>query len=132
MSAFIVSTDCIHRCLYAALRHDGGGQPFLLPDGDTDLDGLGARLLLLNREAVRQRYPDQWALTEDLARAYRWRLPALRSPAALLKALASLQYQCAEGTVPEDPLYRALSAFVRRLRSVWGDEPPGWGEAPWG
>lgn len=66
---------------------------------------LAEALLEMNREAVSQRYNEE---KETGPIAYRLELA---SPAQYYKSAQCLMYQCMEGTVPQQPLYKILADY---------------------
>jgi hypothetical protein len=77
---------------------------------NADIDGaIGAALFKMNCEAVEARYGEGEAKKfRDLHYVFRLTPSSSRQTYAAIK---ELQYQCAEGKVPETPLYNALVAF---------------------
>jgi hypothetical protein len=97
MSAFMVNNGTIDRAVSAVFAFNNENPP-MLPDV------LGAELIKLNMEALRQRYGDK-----PLAFTYAHRNHADADPVlARFKAVSCLTYQCCEGDVPETPLYKLL------------------------
>lgn len=131
MSSFIVSKECMDRVVTVICRRNQYGQIIRTFDGlDTAAANaateIGRRLYSLNIEAVYQRYPDTQdnpdampgpirdGRSEALRLRDTYKAPALsRSPfcapetmVAGVKAMQCLAYQCAEGDVPERPLFK--------------------------
>lgn len=113
MSAFIVSTETMHRVVKAiddAMNHEGifgadfeRAEPGFLIRTAGDLDALGQALFALNADAVNQRYNEK-----DEPPTYTYRpLGPVTDPEKYF-AIACLIYQCSEGNVPERGLYKAL------------------------
>jgi hypothetical protein len=97
MSAFMVNDGTIDRAVSAVLAFNNENPP-MLPDA------LGAELIKLNMEALRQRYGDK-----PLAFTYAHRNHDDADPVlARFKAVSCLTYQCSEGTVPETALFNLL------------------------
>lgn len=102
MSAFIVRKDTMHAC---ALALSAAGE---------DLTTFGRELYAMNEDAVAQRYSEEPDRTGSTG--YVWESPGPLSPGGLLEALECLRYQCAEGDVPERPLFERLSVAVEERR----------------
>lgn len=49
-----------------------------------------------------------------------------------LKSLRCWLYQCSEGNVPEQPLFKALERYAGDLAFHIVAELPGWNAAEWG
>jgi hypothetical protein len=120
LSAFIVENDTINRILsWLDIEVNSGNgltsgriRRELLPLGldlstKEGLGILGQAMYALNVRAVRARYDD--ADESGMIPAYGYQFEYV--PATVFTALKSLHcwhYQCAEGTVPDDPLYKVL------------------------
>jgi hypothetical protein len=109
MSAFQVSVGTIDRVVSAIMSFDDN---IVMLGIVCDPDTLGCMLIELNQEALRQRYGD---VPEAFEYAYRERTDE-HSTLAKLKAVACLRYQCSEGNVPTQPLYKLLEAVEDQLR----------------
>ncbi len=120
MSAFIVSTETMHRVVKAiddAMGQQGifgadfeRNEPGYLVRDTRDLDKLGAGLFALNAAAVGERYVKQVE-----APPYRYRPMGCLHDVHAYRALACLIYQCAEGDIPERALFKALDTLRDRL-----------------
>jgi len=116
MSAFIVNNTTIHRCLwglyYAKLSFDYDPE-------------IGNKLYDLNAKAVAQRYdekPDSFKFKKE-------ETPVNKISA--VKALHCLRYQCSEGDVPKDPLFKKISRAIEILSEDIVCNLPEWNEEPW-
>lgn len=121
MSAFIVSEACMHRCVKAMLPDEASCE-----EGDE----LGRKLFAMNQRAVQARYgvrKDGY----DAVPEYRY-VSVIPDRYAALKALCSLKYQCSEGDVPEEPLYKELSEAVSELALKIAMSAPEYERAAWG
>ncbi len=112
MSAFMVNDGTIDRAVSAMIafgetavitRVTTADMPPPLQD-QRSLDHLGAELIKLNMEALRQRYGDRPLPFTYVHREHTDPDPLL----ARLRAVACLTYQCSEGDVPSKPLYKLL------------------------
>jgi hypothetical protein len=116
MSAFIVNNNTIHRCLmglcYAKLSFEYNKE-------------LGQKLLELNARAVAQRYEEP----EEKVVFKGSKFPV--SPIGAVKALHCLRYQCSEGDVPQDPLFKKISRAIEILSEDIVCNLPQWNEEPW-
>ena len=133
MSCFIVSTDTIDRIL-STIELQGGWARHAahLPAAFLyDWNALGRAMLDLNAEAYRQRYGDRGANDNPDERGpYVWegRYVTL---AQGYKSLRCWLYQCLEGTVPDQPLYEALSAYADALAAMLVERMPAYQAADW-
>jgi hypothetical protein len=135
---------------------------FGFPDGARCLDlGDEAELLFLagelynlNVDAFCERYPSEDSTLPGLAGRTRYPdissdgdVPAFEagqaafhpgkehtfdSRVAAYKAASCLRYQCSEGDVPEQPLYKALVQFIGDLACETIDETDEYDACPWG
>jgi len=111
MSAFVVDTDCMDRVVRGFEIQSSG-----------NCTRLGRDLFKLNIEAVRQRYgdpvdemlPDGWT-PSDYVYVEPPAVPGVPSDVDSLKAMHCLIYQCSEGDVPEQSLYRILVELSQAL-----------------
>lgn len=151
MSAFVVSTDCMDRCVRAICGKGQDGpilrifayQPVYEPDAPT---AIGSALFAMNINAVQQRYPDTvanpanmpgWAGCAAMPDLYRYphriNLPMQRKDWVIsLKALQCLQYQCSEGNVPDTDLFREMEAAIGTVACHIVSMLPEYDAAPWG
>ena len=133
MSCFIVSTDTIDRII-STIELQGGWARYAadLPTAYLyDWNALGRAMLALNAEAHRARYGGQFQedVPDDLD-AYVWEgryVPLI----AGYKALRCWLYQCCEGTVPDEPLYVALSGYADALAVTLVERMPAYQAADW-
>ena len=110
MSAFVVDTTCMDRVVRGFDLLSGR------PDLRSDLfrTHTGRELFNLNIEAVRQRYGSADDMLEDGWQVDNYQysepppVPDCPPEVDSLKAMHCLIYQCSEGNVPEQPLYRTL------------------------
>jgi hypothetical protein len=91
-----------------------------------DPEAFGTALAQMNQDAVCQRYQD-----EPAELTYRYQ-PVLASKVAVYKAIQCLSYQCAEGNVPERPLYQLLEKLEACLAGDIIRELPEYDKAVWG
>ncbi len=117
MSAFIVANETIRRVVSAMI----GDQP--CEWGDL----LGNRLLAMNARAVASRYRDAHEVFVDKFRY----LPLFPSKMVQLKAIDCLIYQCTEGKVPEEQLYKELESAQHALMRDIVTHLPEYDAAPW-
>lgn len=103
MSAFMVSNETIN-CV-CTIPADAG------PCAARDL--LGRELLAMNSAALAARYGEPLQTAADFADFRFW--PRAYSPIQQYKALRCLRYQCAEGNVPEWPLFKRLETIAAAL-----------------
>ncbi len=124
MSAFIVTNACIHRCVAVLAREY------------ENKDDLGAALLAMNVLAVGERYGATKATVDEqcdtYAAPYKFERGYPCLPVESVKALRCLRYQCSEGAVPEEPLYKRLDAAINDLQSEIVSSLPGYDKASWG
>jgi hypothetical protein len=104
----MVNDGTIDRAVSAILAFEAAG-PMADTAGNPDV--IGGELIRLNMEALRQRYNEK-----PLAFTYKHREHDDKDPAlARYKAVGCLTYQCAEGNVPDMPLYQQLIAVENDL-----------------
>lgn len=129
MSAFLVDDFTMHRALM-------GHAYAMRPRGyyTDELTALGRKWFAMNIEALRQRY-GAGAFEGETPNpdAYEFKLIADRHPADYLKALCCLQYQCAEGDVPDTwAEYADLTTVIGRCAiRVISENIPAYEAAPW-
>ena len=137
MSAFIVGPGCINSIVTYINHHAGRfgwlhkqlGYDVTLTE---DLSRLASALYLLNRTAVAQRYGEGIAAKdESKSPAFTFR-PVRRDPVAVNKAASCLSYQCSEGEVPEQPLFKALESIIDQVANQIVNKLPAYAAAPWG
>ncbi len=135
MSSFMVDSRTVDRVLsflYWKKRDDPWCTELLRRAGHglestKDLNGLGMAMLRLNREAVNQRYGED----EKVKGRYRFSDTLIEQFQAL-KSLNCLLYQCSEGTVPDNPLFKALSSIADRMAQGIVSDLPEYQRAEWG
>ena len=133
MSCFIVGDDTIDRVL-STIELQGGWARFAAPLSCAyiyDWNALGRAMLELNLRAFRDRYEDRHDgnIRDDLE-AYRWQgryVPLVEG----YKSLRCFLYQCNEGQVSDEPLYRALDAYADRLAVKVAEESEAFRAAAW-
>ena len=117
MSAFVVNNMTIHRCLYGLVyaKLARGYSP-----------SLGQKLLDLNVRAVNARYNEK-----DVAPKFEDMGEMDVSKISAVKALHCLRYQCSEGDVPKDPLFKKISRAIEILSEDIVCNLPEWSKVPW-
>lgn len=123
MSAFIVSEECMHRCVKAMLPDD-------IDSSCEERDELGRKLFGMNQRAVQARYGVR-SDGYDAVPEYRYK-PIIPNRYAALKALCALKYQCSEGDVPSEPLFKELAEAVNDLALEIAMSAPEYDRAMWG
>jgi len=90
---------------------------------------IGRKLFLMNRRALHARYvcSDDNPLPQFVFE--RW---ADATPVEQFKAIHCLLYQCAEGNVPESPLYDELNRAAGELAQRIVQDLPDYDKASWG
>lgn len=133
MSAFVVQDHTINRVLaYFVHRPEYRGRVRALAAecGDGTPAALGAAMFALNVTAVNVRYgPGEAESFRPLDYAYRAEAPG--GAVATYKSLRCWLYQCAEGLVPETPLYREMESLGHRLAGEIVARLPEYDSAPW-
>lgn len=104
MSAFMVNDGTIDRAVSAMIAFGETAVGAPTAADQCALNKLGAELIKLNMEALRQRYRARPLPFTYVHRDHTDPDPLL----ARLRAVACLTYQCSEGNVPEKPLYKLL------------------------
>ena len=137
MSAYIVDDSTVNRILAYLMHKEGYVARQLVTDHSTDasLPGLGQAMRDLNVAAVSARYPDDSLDNLPgpcplLPYAFEEELPP--NPIAAYKSLSCFLYQCAEGYVPETPLYKALEDLRARIAGDIISSLPAYETAAWG
>jgi hypothetical protein len=138
MSAYVVDHKTINRVvtfLHFCEPHfkrpfeDLGYSPIAQP-GE-----LGNDLLAMNQEAVLQRYPDCDAT--DMPGPidpppYEFKIELLPSNVDVYSSVACLHYQCSEGDVIEQDLFKALTSLYHRLAHHIVQKSDAYERAEWG
>jgi hypothetical protein len=158
MSAFVVNTETMDKCVAAICAVDRYG-PVILQFGgiDTQLPDapslIGQMLYVMNIESVKQRYPDTVKHPEtmpgpadaaNLAANYEFS-PNMRPLSgygtiladrmawlSAFKALECLEYQCAEGDVPQCELFKKLHFAMGVIAMTIVQKLPEYAAAPRG
>jgi hypothetical protein len=137
MSAFLVPPECINSIVTYLHRQNLRFQ-WLVEEVACDvavpdqLQRLADSLFVLNCEAIRQRY-GEGAITNDLADRdpFEFRI-VTRDPIDVFKAVNCLIYQCSEGSVPEQKLYKVLDRIGAQIAEQVVRTLPEYDAAPWG
>jgi len=111
MSAFTVSIDTMHRCV-KAFDHVEGKVACLPVSNHNE---LGSDLYRMNYAAMQDRYGDSLEDDDAPPEPYEYVDPGKLTVAGMFKSIACLSYQCAEGSVPNSPLYKVLRRVEERL-----------------
>ncbi len=131
MSAYIVDDETINRIVAGlswASEFGEWDRPLPKPTSKklnlvyAGPDAFGNILRNMNAEAVSSRYPndnpDELPGPVDSNgknSPYQYHQVEPPSPVQMVKSLQCYLYQCAEGNVPENNLYKALDAYVSEL-----------------
>jgi len=126
VSSYIVEDNTINKILSYIAGNDGHffGER-LSPQ---DLTKLGRKLLKMNAKAVGQRYNEP--LNKEVGRYVFSQTVASRIEA--LKALHCYRYQCSEGTVPRQKLYKDINSLIHSLENKIVHRLPEYEKATWG
>jgi hypothetical protein len=126
MSAYVVQDRTINKIVaFLSERKDGLGSDAarafkelgynIVPNGDTlsktadsEQKRLAKDLFEMNCRAVDQRYADHPAKTEFHPKPFKHEWEDAPPALEAIKRMGCLGYQCCEGHVPEEPLYKAL------------------------
>ena len=146
MSAFLVSEPTMHAVVTSIIDlserfsnipthrdwHPGDPMPATLFWSERQIEAgtrIGRALYRMNNKALGVRYGDE---ADPLARTYVF-VPQPRMDAVQrFKCIECLLYQCMEGDVPEQPMYRALQRLgLEAARSIVVSSPE-YGAAKWG
>lgn len=107
-------------------------------DGDDMANELGRKLWTMNAEAVRQRYalaPEGQEMSEYKAAiaSYTYVEPKAVGELQHFKSLSCLAYQCYEGNVPEQELFKRISKLEEELNELHRDprSRSDWGSLKW-
>lgn len=140
MSAFIVNDDTINGLL-AYIAADAADSrsykraPQVLQEAGFRLDrkglaGLASELHRLNVYGVDARYGEGQG-REMTGRPFKYRQVANPGPVQAVKSLQCLIYQCAEGDVPERPLFKVLEQLERAILATIVERLPEYSKAAW-
>lgn len=130
MSAYMVEDVTINRIVSYIMNQEMRGMPMglgLVGPSHEELQDLGTRMWKLNSRALQERYRD--ATTDP--RFYQFRFE-LVSRVQAYKSLQCWLYQCAEGGVPSDPLYKTMTEVLHRIGADIIGELPAYEKAVWG
>lgn len=152
MSAFVVHPEVINETV-AWLRHDAStrqmfsGQPSTLGQARDailelgwdveDLDDcreLAEAMFEMNVSAVLQRYPNDTRETAPGYDANQFAYRPAGTPEAVeaMKHLECWHYQCSEGDIPDQPMYRTFEKVVCLIATAIVRSSDAWDNAPWG
>jgi hypothetical protein len=142
MSAFIVAKPCIARIVSFLSKCSNSrgmdsciveGIGYNLPDAMLLLDErkLANDMMAMNYAAYYARYKGERSAPETFAARD---FPAMQKldPVVVYKSLVCFLYQCAEGDVREQQLYKTLKKVEHRLAYHIISETKEFKEAPWG
>ena len=133
MSSFIVDDKTING-IVTYLYHDrdaGYLRDQLTRAGiATRPQDLGEAMYRLNLAAVEDRYGD-YAAGQMCTLEYKYR-PVIASKVQVIKSLSCWLYQCAEGTIDEDPLYKLMEKYQADCAMDIVRAQPEWDTANWG
>jgi hypothetical protein len=124
MSAFIVGTRTMHKIVSGILNavDTFNSVSAQLPNAGTV---IGCALYEMNSRAIEARYHEKGAVPD-----YRFADPHA-TEVERFKAMQCLLYQCAEGTVPDEPVYKELEAVSRALAGKIVCDLPAYDRAAW-
>jgi len=138
MSAYVVDDSTINKVVSflnaKAMGYDGRHRYKV--EGydlrkDEDCEKLANDMFALNIAAVNWRYGEGTAAQfRPLNFVYRFQIPQPIIPT--LKALECWSYQCAEGDIPDDSLYKAMERVENAMRRAIVDALPEYKRASWG
>jgi hypothetical protein len=133
MSAFLVSTATMNAVLDGMMnirdRLYSRHVRFNVDRGHVaPMDKLGQDLFMMNLRALNARYGDE--VPDGVKYHYPMRFMATPLEHSL-RACECLMYQCNEGNVPDEPLYKELATFAEELRAAIIDRLPKYQSAPW-
>jgi len=144
MSAFVVADETINTVV-SWLEMKASGAPDLYFGGCSRIlaeagyqvefsehaERLADDMFALNVEAVNQRYGEGEAEQfRPLDFEYRFSIPP--SPVRTVKALDCWMYQCAEGNVPETPLFKLMDRVRNAIYRGIVHSSEAYDQAPWG
>lgn len=120
MSSFRVGKECITRCVTGIIQTEHSNWRHLA-DGKTIAARLGIALQEMNIAALVARYGVDGLDIDEQHISFTFYRFSDAAPAAILKALDCLLYQCAEGDIPEtSPLYERLKRAAEAWRKLHG------------
>ena len=92
---------------------------------------LGRAMFDLNCRAVRERYEDADE-SGMVGEANQFTRVSSADAFAVLKSLHCWHYQCSEGDVPNDPLYKAFEEIIHAIEGALVRQMPQYDTAAWG
>jgi hypothetical protein len=144
MSAFVVQDRSINKIVAYLMAGDNrdAAEPFValgyhLHDGphSTRRDErrrLALDLFGMNCRAVDQRYDDHPARTEFHPEEFQSTLELPPAATEAVKLMGCLHYQCTEGSVPDEPLYKALEESQKLVALNAVESSPEYEALAWG
>ncbi|KKK51532.1 hypothetical protein LCGC14_3114020 [marine sediment metagenome] len=137
MSSFIVSISCMQNIIEGLFWHHQFRERYgnlyekqNLYHESGDFNVLAENLYLLNQAGVMQRYPDKPDSNYVKIPKFNWRNKPVNDM-QLLKSLQCLRYQCCEGDIDKEPLYKWLQDMISCLMDFIIDKMPEYDKAKW-
>ena len=109
MSAFLVSDNTMNNVVNYISRHSDYFAGFRTCDCD-GLDKLGTALFAMNQRALKARYND-----DAYPPVFKYRPVTPIPNVQAFKSIQCLLYQCSEGNIPDEPLYKAVEELKHEL-----------------
>jgi hypothetical protein len=140
MSAFLINPETMNKviraiCSPAYYRPHNRMFAGYNVDRSNSWDKIGRALFALNVEAVSQRYPSERGKFHTFEE-YRFEgIPYMRDRSEIVscyKAAQCLAYQCSEGNVPEEAIYKELRDIILELQERIVAELDEYKAADWG
>lgn len=135
MSAFMVSNATISKVLDGIhLIQPWDCDPFNSRNDAATMNKLGRDLLEMNARAVTARYGDDEHMNpgDEPGADYKW--PGMyhqTKPIEAYKAAQCLLYQCSEGTVDQEPLFKALMQYKSQVADEIVRKVDAYNATPW-
>lgn len=131
MSSFVVDAKTINGIVSHLFKDkDAAHVRHQLPVAMGTPAQLGEAMYKLNLAAVEDRYGD-FAAGEMSDLDYTFR-PVHASKVQVVKSLSCWLYQCAEGVIDQDPLYKLMADYRGELAMDFVRALPEWEKSNWG
>jgi hypothetical protein len=132
MSAFMVQDKTINR-IVTWLKTNEESQRFATnhPLLNVESATLGQAMFDLNIQGVNARYGDGEA-KKFRPLDYQFKKEIFTNAIQVYKSLGCFLYQCSEGNVPDNPLYKELSEYKNSLARAIVCRLPAYDKAEWG
>lgn len=122
-----------HSLKQAGIDPEDNGRPLRVVGNEPEKSfpvRLGEAMSALNVRAVRERYEDADE-SGMIGAPYQFTRVSSADPFVVLKSLHCWHYQCSEGDVPNDPLYKAFEEIIHAIEGALVRQMPQYDKATW-